>query len=138
MDGMQQYMSPEQAAQAIEDSKRKLRLSAKLFGIDINSFDLIGNYVLVKVNEVNLDASQFEDEIIPVEFKSSLENYGVVVKLGVDPANRQSLAVGINLGDKVLFDPKASTNRTGLFYDKEDPNCFYLQIATPQLLGIVK
>lgn len=129
-----QYQSPEAALQAFQEAERRVQLAARLVGIPLDGFDLLGNYVLIKVHKADFTDQKYDDMLIPQEFNSSLQNFGEIVKLGVD-SNSKTMTVGLEVGDKIVFDPKVSTNRTGLFFNKEDPEAYYFQVSATQILG---
>jgi len=137
--GMQQYMSEEDALRAFELGKKRVQLAARLVGIRVEDFDLLGNYVLIKVKQADFTGPEYADELIPQEFNSSLENYGEIIKLGVD-ANGSTMVVGFEVGDKIIFDGRSgnTVNRTGLFYDENDPEVNYFQVLTSAVLGKLK
>ena len=137
--GMQQYMSAEDSLRAFEESKKRVQLAARLVGIRVEDFDLLGNYVLIKVKQADFTGPEYADELIPQEFNSSLENYGEIIKLGVD-ANGSTMVVGFEVGDKIIFDGRSgnTVNRTGLFYDENEPEVNYFQVLTSAVLGKLK
>ena len=137
--GMQQYMSAEDSLRAFEESKKRVQLAARLVGVRVEDFDLLGNYVLIKVKQADFTGPEYADELIPQEFNSSLENYGEIIKLGVD-ANGSTMVVGFEVGDKIIFDGRSgnTVNRTGLFYDENDPEVNYFQVLTSAILGKLK
>lgn len=131
---MNQYQSPEAALQAFQEAERRVQLAAKLVGIPLDEFDLLGNSVLIKVHKADFSGPEYDNVLIPQEFNSSLQNFGEVVKLGVD-SNSKPMVIGFEVGDKIVFDPKVSTNRTGLFFNEEDPESYYFQVSATQILG---
>lgn len=137
--GMQQYMSAEDSLRAFEESKKRVQLAARLVGVRVEDFDLLGNYVLIKVKQADFTGPEYADELIPQEFNSSLENYGEIIKLGVD-ANGSTMVVGFEVGDKIIFDGRSgnTVNRTGLFYDENEPEVNYFQVLTSAVLGKLK
>lgn len=137
--GMQQYMSAEDSLRAFEESKKRVQLAARLVGVRVEDFDLLGNYVLIKVKQADFTGPEYADELIPQEFNSSLENYGEIIKLGVD-SNGSTMVVGFEVGDKIIFDGRSgnTVNRTGLFYDENEPEVNYFQVLTSAVLGKLK
>ncbi len=137
--GMQQYMSAEDSLRAFEESKKRVQLAARLVGVRVEDFDLLGNYVLIKVKQADFTGPEYADELIPQEFNSSLENYGEIIKLGVD-SNGAQMVIGFEVGDKIIFDGRSgnTVNRTGLFYDENEPEVNYFQVLTSAVLGKLK
>ena len=62
--GMQQYMSAEDSLRAFEESKKRVQLAARLVGVRVEDFDLLGNYVLIKVKQADFTGPEYADELI--------------------------------------------------------------------------
>jgi hypothetical protein len=55
-------------------------------------------------------------------------------------ANGSTMVVGFEVGDKIICDGRSgnTVNRTGLFYDENDPEVNYFQVLTSAILGKLK